>query len=468
MGHCQKLQDIADASEGYNRHTSNASMNETLDYIYDTVARRRDYWDVELQFFNVRLISSFEASFNVSGTSFELGFMTFSPAGTFPETEVVVVDRFGCEASDFPNNLQGKIALISRGECTFSLKSINAGAAGAVAAVVYNNVAGVLSGTLGDFNDSHVPIAGMSQEDGLALVEQISSGGGSVTADCIIDPEYDTIYTKNIIATSKAGEKEDTLFLGAHADSVTAGPGINDNGSGTSALLAIAEALPKFKKPSSRIRLAWWSAEEDGLLGSEYYVDVASNETLEDIRVYINFDMIASPNYVLGVYDGSGAAFNLSGPPGSAEVQALFEDFFESKGFPSVPTEFTGRSDYGPFLDVGVPCGGLFTGAEQNKTEEQAALFGGEANVAYDVNYHLIGDDINNLNLEAFEINAKAVAHSVATYGRSFEGFPERETFDRRVKFTKRSHLKPHELQMRGATNQGLRMSCSGIHGDFE
>ena len=136
--------------------------------------------------------------------------------------------------------------------------------------------------------------------------------------------------------------------------------------------------------------------------------------------------MIASPNYVLGIYDGDGSAFNLSGPAGSAEAERTFEAYYESKGIPFVASEFNGRSDYGPFLERDVPCGGLDTGADGVKTEEEAALFGGEVGAWYDPNYHSAADNVTNLALDAFEITGKAIAHAVAVYGKSWADFPPR------------------------------------------
>jgi Zn-dependent M28 family amino/carboxypeptidase len=86
-----------------------------------------------------------------------------------------------------------------------------------------------------------------------------------------------------------------------------------------------------------------------------------------------------------------------------------------------VPSEFSGRSDYAAFIENGIPSGGLFTGAEVPKTEEEAELFGGEAGVALDINYHQAGDDINNLNHEAYLLNTKSIANSVAKYALSFD-----------------------------------------------
>lgn len=233
-----------------------------------------------------------------------------------------------------------------------------------------------------------------------------------------------------MIASSRTGDASNVLFLGAHSDSVDSGPGINDNGSGTCGILTVARQLAAAAVGgaiANQVRFAWWTAEEEGLLGAEHYVATAPASALEKIRLYLNFDMIASPNYVLGIYDGDGSAFNLSGPAGSAEAEALFEAWYgESEKLPFVSSEFDGRSDYGPFLEAGVPCGGLDTGADGIKTEEEVALFGGVAGELYDPNYHTPKDNVTNLNLEAFQTTGRAIAHAVATWGTSWEGFPTR------------------------------------------
>ena len=136
--------------------------------------------------------------------------------------------------------------------------------------------------------------------------------------------------------------------------------------------------------------------------------------------------MIASPNYVYSIYDGDGSAFNLTGPPGSDYAEQSFIDYFKDHGLPTIPTAFDGRSDYQGFVDAGIPSGGVFTGAEGIKTAEEAQLFGGEAGVAYDINYHGAGDNVANLNATAFLINSKCIADTVAQYGTSWDGIPAR------------------------------------------
>ena len=134
--------------------------------------------------------------------------------------------------------------------------------------------------------------------------------------------------------------------------------------------------------------------------------------------------MIASPNYAYFIYDGDGSAFNLTGHAGSAEIEADFEAFYASAGINSSATAFDGRSDYGPFLENNIPSGGLFIGAEDPKTEEEVAMFGGLVDVLYDVNYHQAGDTLNNMAWDASLLNTKAIANSMALYATDLSKIP--------------------------------------------
>ena len=234
-----------------------------------------------------------------------------------------------------------------------------------------------------------------------------------------------------MLATTKGGDQNNVYQLGGHTDSVGAGPGINDDGSGIIALLEIALKLTKYRV-NNAIRFSFWAAEEEGLLGSSYYAETASNETIAKIKLFNDIDMIASPNFVYGVYDGDGSTFNMTGPVGSGYLEKVYIDWFTKHGLPTVPVEFDGRSDYEGFILRGVPAGGLFTGAEGIKTAEEAKLFGGQAGVAYDINYHGAGDTVSNNNGTAWLINSKAIAHTVALFGTSWKGFPTRPTLQER------------------------------------
>jgi Zn-dependent M28 family amino/carboxypeptidase len=227
--------------------------------------------------------------------------------------------------------------------------------------------------------------------------------------------------TSNVIAETRGGDPDNVIVVGAHLDSVGVGPGINDNGSGSAAILEIAEQLKKAKL-DDKVRFIWFGAEEAGLIGSDFYVAGLDAEESNKIGAMLNFDMLGSPNFVRFVYDGDLSDTEDPGPdalaeeakPGSAVIEDVFLDYFAAKGLPTEPTAFDGRSDYGPFIAGGVPAGGLFTGAEGIKTEDEADTYGGTAGEQYDPCYHLSCDNIGNLSLTSLEQMGDAAAH--ATY----------------------------------------------------
>jgi Zn-dependent M28 family amino/carboxypeptidase len=341
----------------------------------------------------------------------------------------------GCEASDFePAPAEPSIALTQRGGCDFAVKADNAKAAGYDAVIIFNEGnpgrTDLSVGTLGSPKD--IPVVGLSYADAVALVEDIEAG--DVTARVATEVEVDLEReTENVIADlpskTKTAHDDQVVVVGAHLDSVVEGPGINDNGSGTSAILETAEqmsALKLTKKLQRPVRFAFWGAEESGLLGSEHYVANLSTNQLSKIYANLNYDMLGSPNYVRFVYDGDGSAGGPSGPPGSDAIEKVFTDFFDSQGLASDPTDFDGRSDYGPFIAAGIPAGGLFSGAEGIKTEEQAATYGGTAGEPYDACYHQACDDITNLNTDALHELGDAAAHAAGVLTMSTAGlFPD-------------------------------------------
>jgi Zn-dependent M28 family amino/carboxypeptidase len=176
-------------------------------------------------------------------------------------------------------------------------------------------------------------------------------------------------------------------------------------------------------KPRNKVRFAWWGAAEFGLVGSTTYVNSLTQEEQNDIALYLNFEMIGSPNHVFFIYDGddSDGVGAGPGPVGSAQIEYLFESYYLQVGQPFKGTDFSGRSDYGPFIAVGIPSGGLFTGAEGIKTDEEVALWGGIAGEQYDPCYHLACDTFDNVSLNALDINSDAVAYAVLEYAMNTE-----------------------------------------------
>ncbi len=221
----------------------------------------------------------------------------------------------------------------------------------------------------------------------------------------------------NVIAESQDGDAGNVVVVGSHLDSVNTGPGLQDNGSGSAAILEVAENMAKVK-PRNKLRFAWWGAEEAGLVGSTQYVASLSPEDLARITLYLNFDMIGSPNYVFFVYDGDNSDGEGAGPgpDGSAQIEKAFEAFYAQIGEPFLGTDFSGRSDYGPFIAQDIPSGGLFTGAEGIKTPDEAARWGGVAGEQYDPCYHLACDTYDNISLRALDVNSDAIAAVTLRY----------------------------------------------------
>ena len=317
------------------------------------------------------------------------------------------------------------VVLVQRGACFFSVKAVNAEAAGAEAVIIINqgndpSRLGPVSGNASALPDGSpsnigIPVVGAPFDAGIALAVD-----GAVAQVDIDTPVETTQY--NVIAELPGKNDDNVVMAGAHLDSVQQGPGVQDNGSGSAAILEVAVQMAKVK-PVNTVRFAWWGAEEGGLLGSTAYVNGLSADEQADIALYLNFDMIGSPNFVYFIYDGddSDGVGAGPGPEGSAQIERFFEDFYAARDIPFLGTDFSGRSDYGPFIAVGIPAGGLFTGAEVVKTEEQAAIWGGTAGQQYDPCYHLACDTFDNVSLEALDVNSDAVAAAVLSYGMNTE-----------------------------------------------
>jgi Zn-dependent M28 family amino/carboxypeptidase len=328
----------------------------------------------------------------------------------------------GCEAADFagldfsgPND----IALIQRGTCTFADKALNAQAAGAEAVIIFNqgntpDREALIVGTLAPAEPT-IPVVGASFADGVALAQP-----GSTARVRVVPSETRTDV--NVIAELPGTSDDNVVMAGAHLDSVPAGPGINDNGSGSAALLETALMMAKVK-PENTVRFAWWGAEESGLIGSTAYVEGLSQAERDRIALYLNYDMVGSPNYIFMVYDADQSTFTapVPVPPGSEAIEDLYESYYTLIDEPYDDTEFSGRSDYQAFIEAGIPSGGLFTGAEVVKTPEQEAIWGGTAGEQFDPCYHEDCDTFNNVDLHALEVNSDLIAFAMLTFAYSTE-----------------------------------------------
>jgi Zn-dependent M28 family amino/carboxypeptidase len=322
-----------------------------------------------------------------------------------------VASTSGCEAADFEGFERGAVALIRRGICPFQTKVENAAAAGAVGVVIMNEGTegrkDVFSGLLG--KPAAIPVVGVSYDRGRSL-DMAARTGGAVTVRVAVDAVTGKRSTRNVLAETASIGDGPLIVVGAHLDSVAEGPGINDNGSGSAAVLeaALRLARERTQEPSQirpRMRFAFWGAEERGLVGSRHHVGALSEEERHNITLYVNLDMVGSPNFVRYV-QGSAAA-----PGGLADVarRELAADFHEH-GLPL--EERTGgrtRTDDTSFSQKDIPTVGLHTGAGGPKSEAQASLFGGAAGHPYDPCYHRACDTIENINPEVLEENTRAL-----------------------------------------------------------
>lgn len=434
MTHLNALQAIATANGG-TRQAGTSGHAASVDYIealldaagYTTTRQPFDYERTDFTGSSLTRVAPSAASY-VLGVDYYP--MDFSGGGSVTASVTPIDVNFvgdrastsGCEAADFAGFPAGNIALIQRGSCTFALKADNAEAAGASAVIVFNqgNVVpgddrlSLFGGTL-DPPVRKIPVLSTSYAQG----EQWATTAGLVLS-ITLQITIEQVHTENLLADTPTGRTDRTVVVGGHLDSVAEGPGINDNGSGTATILETALQMARLGiDPENRVRFAFWSGEEDGLIGSSYYVSQLTARGVKDTALNLNFDMIASPNAVNFVYDGDGKPLGTAGPNGSGLIEDVFTRFFAAQGQATEPTDFDGRSDYFAFINAGIPAGGLFTGAEGIKSAEQAAIFGGTAGIAYDPCYHAACDTIANISASALDVMSDAVAHATLTFAET-------------------------------------------------
>jgi Zn-dependent M28 family amino/carboxypeptidase len=426
MKHLENLQDIASLNDG-NRASGQSGYQASVDYVRTTLERAGYRVQVQtfpfLAFYPVGPGSLAAVAPQPVQYVWEEDFTYADQTDPGNVTAAVVpvdlalglgnTSTSGCEPADFAGFPAGAIALMQRGACTFEDKAENAAAAGAVGAVIFNqgdteDRTGLMVATLGETYEGGIPVMFATYDNGVAWAQ---TEGLQLSMNVDVIREQSETY--NVLAETRRGNPDNVVMVGAHLDSVFEGPGINDNGSGSAALLEMATLMSK-AHPLNKVRFAWWGAEESGLVGSTYYVNELPEAEKEQIKAYLNVDMIGSPNYANFIYDGDGSDFGLQGPPGSGAIERLFRSYFQLRNQPSEGTEIDFRSDYAQFFDDGIAFGGLFTGAEGIKTVEQSQRYGGAANQPYDPCYHSECDDLSNISTEALELHGDALAFTTS------------------------------------------------------
>jgi aminopeptidase Y len=327
----------------------------------------------------------------------------------------------GCEGKDFDAFERGLVALVRRGTCQFQVKVDNAVAAGAVGVIIMNEgtdgrtdaFAGVLS------NGADIPVVGVSYEFGRSLAARAGE-----PVHLAVDAVRGKRSTRNVVADASGGDKRTVIVVGAHLDSVPEGPGINDNGSGSAAVLEAALRLAQEPAENrARIRFAFWGAEERGLIGSRHHVAALSEDERRQIAVYVNLDMVGSPNFGRFVRRATSKQEGLA-----AIVREEIVTEFRAHDW-SFEERTGGRSgsDDASFSQKGIPTVGLYTGASGRKPEKEAELFGGTAGRPYDPCYHRACDTTENINREVLEQNTRALVRALraAIASRAHTPVPE-------------------------------------------
>jgi len=426
MAHLKKLQEIADANDG-NRALGTPGYDASVDYVANSL--RDKGFDVQTPEFEVHLPFADEPSLTVSGDKVAAKPLEFTK-GTPPEgvsgplVPARVEDTPGCTASDYDGlPVTGAVVLVDRGKCQFGVKQAMAAERGAVALIVANNEEGdEMGGTLGETTDVKIPVISVTKATG----ERLRAAPGPTTLK--LNAGLRNERTRNVIAQTKTGSTANVVMVGAHLDSVPEGPGINDNGSGVAAVLETALQLGGSPQVANAVRFGFWGGEELGLRGSNNYVQSLNVDGLKDIALYLNFDMLGSPNPGYFTYDGDQSTKPNDNdgvprvPEGSAGIERTLVAYLKGAGKPAEDTSFDGRSDYDGFTKSGVPAGGLFSGAEEKKSVEQAERWGGQANEPFDPNYHKPTDTLDHIDRTALEINGGGVAYAVGMYAQDQSG----------------------------------------------
>ncbi|BCI51321.1 peptidase M28 [Mycolicibacterium litorale] len=435
--HLEALQDIAERHGG-NRAQGTPGFDASVDYVAGLL--RDKGFDVQTPDFDryggtrggAPLLTVNGRGHPVDKASL---LVDTGPAGVTAVT-LRPVKAAGCTPADYGRtDVRRAIAVVDDTGCSVVTKHNAATARGAVGMLVVTSRAdGSPPGlfTPGYYRELTIPVGVIGADVNAALRRT------TAPVRLRLDGSPVLAKSRNVLAQTKTGDTRNVVMAGAHLDSVAGGPGINDNGTGVAAVLETALQLGGSPQVDNAVRFAFWGSEEIGLEGSRAYIRGLDAEHLDDIALYVNVDMLGSPNAGYFTYDGdqSAATAPMPVPEGSAGVERLLAAYLNTAGVRPADMPLGNATDYEPFLAAGVPIGGLTTGAAQQKTPVQARLWGGRAAAAFDPNYHTRRDTVDNVDRRALSIMAPGVAFAVGTYAQSIDGangVPARDERDRTV-----------------------------------
>jgi Zn-dependent M28 family amino/carboxypeptidase len=423
--HLRVLQDIASMSGG-NRAAGTPGYDRSAEYVADRL-REAGYLvhfeEFEFPFFEERMAPLLLVSFpdGRQEPAPAAAFRTLTNSGSSNVTARLhavnlglaegppLASASGCKTADFDEFERGFVALIRRGTCTFQTKVDNAWAAGAAGVVIMNEGTDgrtdAFSGQLRDF--ASIPVVGVSYELGRSL-DIAARAAATVRLD--VNAVTGRRPSRNVLADTAFNNDSSLIIVGAHLDSVPEGPGINDNGSGSAAVLEAALRLAQGPTEArGGVRFAFWGAEERGLIGSRHHVASLSEEVRRHIALYINLDMVGSPNFARFLQGSAVTGDGLA----AVVRRELLADFREHDLSVEERAESRFGSDGASFSQKGIATMSLYTGAGGPKSEIQASLFGGSAGRPYDPCYHRACDTIENINRDVLEQNTRALVRAL-------------------------------------------------------
>eukprot|EP00004_Rigifila_ramosa_P001568 TRINITY_DN11521_c0_g1_i1.p1 TRINITY_DN11521_c0_g1~~TRINITY_DN11521_c0_g1_i1.p1 ORF type:complete len:477 (+),score=108.76 TRINITY_DN11521_c0_g1_i1:24-1433(+) len=424
LSHLETLEGIA--AEFSNSRALLFGFNASVDYVASMLQANTD-WVVSKQSFPTPVYTHISSAVQIAAPfALELtylqDFSTLQYGGDRPisisvPTLVRYVPNEGCTAEDYSVLLPGEIAAVDTGSlCDQWTRASLAEKAGASAVFVLNlaGTTGFPSGRVrpnvwlpGD-TIVQIPVIGFTY----TLAQLFKTQAIPVLVTLSVVHEVVVTGTMNLCADSPTGNSDSVILVGAHLDSVPAGPGINDNGTGSSIILEIALLINSLALTyANKLRFCWWTGEEIGLVGSRYYAQNLTPEEKARIRLNLSYDMVGSPNYVTMIYDGTTAPEDVRNV--STLITVQYENYFQENGIPYRMRAMDGRSDYASFNEVGIAAGGLSTGSNFIKTEDERRIYGGIANAQMDPSYHLAADTVENIDVPEFTIMAKNTAAAI-------------------------------------------------------
>ncbi|AXN48098.1 Aminopeptidase S [Mycobacterium marinum] len=425
FAHLRALQTVAD-SNGGNRATGTPGYDESVDYVVKAL-KAKGFEVTTPEFQRLYTVSEGKPTLTVAGRSYSVdqaSLLVQTPPGGLAGPPVRPSRSDGCAVADYPPALpDNAIAVVDDTGCSVVDKHNSAVAKGAAGLIVISAAQdrGSSANLFGPgyYNQLKVPVAVVGASGAAALAHT------NAPIRLVLDTENIQIKSRNVLAQTKTGTPDEVVMVGARLDSPPGSPGINSAGSGVAAVLETALQLGPLPPVTNAVRFAFWG---DGINGAMDYVFGMDSEGLNSIALYLNFDMLGSPNAGYFTDDGDQSGLPGTGvrsadvPEGSAAIERTLAGYLNLAGKRPADMPLSIRSDYHPFLVAGVPIGGMTTGASQTKTTVQARLWGGQAGVAFDPQYLSVGDTVDNINRQALEVMGSGVAFAVGAYAESIRG----------------------------------------------